>query len=96
MLWAFATTKRGDLYLSEELVKRLMIRASADARNKRELASSSFSNMKPQEVSNTVWALATVGARGPQQIKFIQYSAKLLEEDLFLKAFKTQELANTA
>lgn len=96
MLWAFATTKRGDLYLSEELVKRLMIRASADARNNRELASSSFSNMKPQEVSNTVWALATVGARGPQQIKFIQYSAKLLEEDLFLKAFKTQELANTA
>jgi hypothetical protein len=109
LLWAFGTTKRGDVTLSEELVLRLMNRAQQqtditvknnayDDRKQPTTATigGDTSRMKAQEVSNSVWALARMGARGPNQIRFNQYAAALLENEQVLHTFKTQELANTA
>jgi hypothetical protein len=102
LLWAFGTTKRGDVTLSEELVLRLMIRAQQTTQgntngDRRQVpAGGTSGQMKAQEVSNSVWALARMGARGPNQIRFQQYAASLLDNESFLQTFKTQELANTA
>ena len=109
LIWAFATVKRGDTLLSEELVLRLMARARANVVQQSKLAGGSNKQdhgMKPQEVSNSVWALATMGTRGPAQVAFLQYCAELLDDrdeetllddrNVFLHSFKAQELANTA
>jgi hypothetical protein len=122
LLWAFGTTKRGDVTLAEELVLRLMIRAQQQTATTEKSTTSNLyddrqqpppaaaaatatatsaiggdaSTMKAQEVSNSVWALARMGARGPNQIRFNQYAASLLDNEHVLHTFKTQELANTA
>ena len=107
LLWAFATVKRGDEMFAEIVVQRLMARAEL---NKTQTGVTSFQKnkqsfyeyltdihgMKPQEVSNTIWALATMEVRGPQQVAFVEHTAKLMEDDEFLSAFKPQELSNTA
>lgn len=105
LLWAFATVKRGDTMLSEKLALGLLCRAKLNARD---AVGNNKQNhgMKPQEVSNSVWALATMGARGPHQVAFVEYAAELLDDrdsetlvddrNAFLHSFKPQELANTA
>jgi len=105
LLWAFGTTKRGDVTLAEDLVLRLMIRAQQQTAATRKGTTSNVyddrqlpkaaaaaaaaetaiggdaSRMKAQEVSNSVWALARMGARGPNQIRFNQYAAALLDNE---------------
>jgi hypothetical protein len=109
LLWAFATVKRGDTLLAETLVQRLEARAKSNIGVKTKNAKYQQNNhqaalqlltethgMKPQEVSNTIWALATMEIRGPHQVAFVQHAADLMENDSFLEAFKPQELSNTA
>lgn len=51
--------------------------------------------LRPQEWSNSLWALATSGILGPEE-DFLPFMANIMESNpTFLESFKPQELSNT-
>jgi hypothetical protein len=93
LLWALATTGRGDLKIVDFILKSLVKGQDIGARSS---ADGEPDGHRPQEWSNSLWALATSGIWGPEQ-HFVPFVARLMDSDPdFLKEFKPQELSNTA
>jgi hypothetical protein len=88
LLWALATTGRGDIKIVDFILRSLVKGQDIDANNSAE-------GHRPQEWSNSLWALATSGIWGPEE-HFIPFVSSLMDSNPgFLKDFKPQELSNT-
>eukprot|EP00986_Skeletonema_menzelii_P013287 scaffold7617_cov240-Skeletonema_menzelii.AAC.2 len=91
VLWAYAKSNRADNALFSTVAAEL-IRQTGYALERGGQAP------RPQELSNTIWAFATAGIRGEQQIELVKFAANALDEGeglFFGNEFKPQELANT-
>jgi len=112
LLWAFATAGRADDLFFDKLVDRLVTRmeqvqdsiatnngtSNNNNSNNNHHNSRVVSQPKPQELSNSIWALASAGIRGKGQVRLIRFAADTLDADHgnIVGRFKAQELSNTA
>lgn len=92
VLWAYAKSDRADDALFSTVAAELIRQTDF------ELERGGGQGPRPQELSNTIWAFATAGIRGEQQIELIKFAADALDEGeglFFGNEFKPQELANS-
>ena len=83
LLWAWATSQRADAALFGSIVRRMIAFPVVEG------------ELRPQEWSNTVWALATAQVYDGAEA-LLQHVATLLKDHPeFAPAFKPQELSNT-
>jgi len=102
LLYAFASAERAEDEFFSKLIQQFIRSVERQKKNN----TSKYNNKKqprPQEFSISVWAFASAGLRGQSQIEFVNYFANSISgekssnyEQEFVKAFKPQELSNTA
>lgn len=108
LLWALAASQRGQHDIATHIVSSLIsgMKRRDDSSSKKSSRNSSIAwdtvgieLARPQEWSNSIWAIATAGfVNGPEEL-LLPFVASLMssnEKELFLDKFKPQELSNTA
>jgi hypothetical protein len=107
LVWALATAQRANDEVFTFVIKSLMAgmdevdmtvatsdRQKYDNNNKNN-NNQNNEGLRPQEWSNSIWALATSGITGPEE-ELIPFVANLMDTHPdFLDSFKPQELSNT-
>ena len=90
-LWGFATAKRSTAPVVTKLLQTFHDTITTTT------LGATITTPKPQEFSNSIWAIATCQIYTPGYSQLIQHCADALDNDLnFVNSFKPQELSNTA